>query len=280
MIRKMVAACLAATALGGSPSLAGMMIGIQFVQGGPALPSSTVAGVVPQSNYNIVTVVEEAGADGTTGPLTAADGSATGVTLTHDSNDAYTSYTGTTTPNGMLLHGEDKTGPAGGSYALGPTPTATYTFNNLPSGTYDLIAYTEDEWSDVTANLAVGSTTYCIIDQYVPSGTPAFVLADSTNPDNRDVGNYVEFFNVDPVDGTITLTNQGEGGGDDTASINGLQIMSAVPEPDSLLLSICSTLTLSLLRRRRVASHANRSKNCRWSSSVHVLRLNHCACHS
>ena len=71
---------------------------------------------------------------------------------------------------------------------------------------------TVDEWSNVAANISVGSTTYYVFDQYIPSGTPSFLSAHSTDPNNRDVGKYVEFLNVAPVNGRIIFTNTSEGG--------------------------------------------------------------------
>jgi hypothetical protein len=167
-----------------------------------------------------------AGTSGTTGPLVLSDGSVSAVTLTHNSGDGYTSQTDKTTPDGILLYGEDKSGPAGGGGP--PGFTATYTFNNVPAGEYDLIAYTEDQKSNTSANITVGTTTNYIFDQ-VSSGTPAFQLANNTNPIDRGVGNYVEFFNVAPVGGAITLTNTNEGS--NSAAIDGFQLVSVVPEP-------------------------------------------------
>jgi pimeloyl-ACP methyl ester carboxylesterase len=201
-------------------------VGIQFVQAGPTLGSSQVAGVVPQDDFNPVYVANSTGTSGTTGDLVDANGNTTGITLTHVSNDGFNTSTDTTTPNGILLNGEDKTGPPGHTQSSGPGLTATYTFNNVPSGSYNLIAYIETDSSSagVTANMTVGSTTYYVADQ-ATSGTPAFSLANNTNPSSRVTGNYVEFYNVTPSAGTITLTNTSEGGANDTAAINGLQLL-------------------------------------------------------
>jgi uncharacterized protein with GYD domain len=209
-------------------------IGIQFVQEGPTLASSQVAGVVPQDNFNPVDVNNSSGTSGTTGDLIDANGNTTGITLTHVSNDGFNTDTDTTTPNGILLHGEDKSGPAGTS--SGPGETATYTFNNLTSGTYDLIAYIETDppSSGVEANITIGSTTYYVVDESVQSGTPAFALANNTNADSRVTGNYVEFFDVAPVAGQIILTNTSEGDPvSNSAAINGFQLIpQSAPAPD------------------------------------------------
>jgi hypothetical protein len=216
-------------------------IGVQFVQAGPALTATQIAGVIPQDNFNPVYVANSAGTSGTTGSLIDTNGYTTGITLTHVSNDGFNTLTDTTTPNGILLHGEDKTGPAGQNSSVAPGYTATYTFNNVPAANYDLIAYIECD-ADFTnqnnvienANLTVGPTTYFVTDQAVSGGTPAFQLANNTNPNIRLTGNYVEFFNVAPISGEITLTNAEAGGPYNTAAINGLQLtpVSSSPLPN------------------------------------------------
>jgi hypothetical protein len=243
--------------LGSAPSFA-MMIGVQFAQAGPALLPDEVAGVVPQAGFNVIIVASGHGTSGLTLPLAASDGTATPVTLEHISNDGFNSNTGTTTANGALLHGEDKSGPEGGGPSSGPGESAVYVFQNVPAGNYNLIAYTEDERSGVNANLTVGSTTYYIVDEQVSNGTlPPFLLADSTDPDVRTVGNYVEFMNVSPKGGVINLTNTSEGGGNDDAAINGIQLIQTddteLPEPRSLGLASCIGLMLLRRRAKRVA---------------------------
>lgn len=209
------------------------MLGVQFVQAGPALIPTQAAGVIPQTNFNPVFVNNSTGTSGTTGDLADAFGNNTGITLMHSSNDGYNSNVETNTADGTLLHGEDKSGPAGRTLSNNPGLTSTYTFNNVPTGNYALIAYTENDWSGVNANLTVGATTNYITDQAVggvpdatPQPVPAFLSANNTNPNTRVTGNYVTFNNVTPVNGQITLTNTSEGGANDSASINGFQLVS------------------------------------------------------
>jgi hypothetical protein len=220
------------------------LIGVQFVQAGPALASTQVAGIVPQDNYNVVNVNNSSGTNGTTPLLLNSNGSPTSVTLTHVSNDGYNSNTATSTPNGILLHGEDKTGPAGTTQSSKPGLTSTYTFNNVPPGTYNLIAYIENDYAGVSANMTVGPTTYYVIDESV-TGTPPFTLANSTDPNNRATGNYVEFLNVSPVQGQITVTYTSEGGANDTASINGFQLQTVGTQtsPNVVTVTPVSTTT-------------------------------------
>jgi autotransporter-associated beta strand protein len=198
-------------------------VGVQFVLSGPTLASTAVAGVIPQDNFNWVFITAGAGTSGTTGDLTDADGNFTPITLTHVSNDGFHTNTATNTNDGILFRGEDKSGSGGQSSA--PGLTATYTFNNVPTGRYDLIAYIENDTAGVNANLTVGTTTNYVIDESVFAVTPSFALANNTDPNNRVAGNYVEFFGVAPTAGSITLTNTSEGGGNNTASINGFQLL-------------------------------------------------------
>lgn len=222
----------ASVGLAQSTGIKNASVGIQFVQGGLALTPSQVAGAVPQGNFNPVAVANSTGTSGTTNFLLDTNGNATGITLTHVSNDGFSTHTDTTTPDGILLNGEDKTGPAGQNSVVDPGDSATYTFNNVPSGSYNLIAYIESDADIqnrngviVNANLSVGATTYYVADQAVAGGTPAFSLANNTDPNTRITGNYVEFNNVTPSNGKITLTNTEEGGAYNTAAINGMQLL-------------------------------------------------------
>ncbi len=197
-------------------------VGVQFVLAAPALNSTDVTGVIPQGDFNPVFITAGAGTSGTTNDLMDANGNVTPITLTHVSHDGFHTNTFTTTPNGVLLRGEDKSGSGGQTSP--PGLTSTYTFNGVPDGTYALIAYTENDLAGVNADLTAGSTTYYITDE-LGAGSPPFTLANNTDSSNRITGNYVEFSNITPVGGTITLTNTSQGGGNNTASINGLQLV-------------------------------------------------------
>jgi hypothetical protein len=99
----------------------------------------------------------------------------------------------------------------------------------------------------------VGSTTYYVTDQGAVSGTPAFLSADNTVASSRVTGNYVEFFDVSPSLGSLTLTNTAEGGVDGSAPINGLQLVPAsVPEPSSIgVVGLIATWVIAGRRKRR-----------------------------
>jgi len=226
------------------------VIGIQFVESSPVLSASQIAGEIPQAHWSSAPFAYRSGGSGTTSALADSNGNATPVTLTYSSMDGATTGTDTTTPNGILFNGESKTTPPSGQFSTGPQDTATYSFNNLSSsGTYDIIAYTECDTAGVNANVTIGNLTYYITDQS-SVGTPAFVSADNTNSSLRVTGNYVDFDNLTPINGQITLTNTSEGGGNDTAAINGLQLVT-VPEPASMSLVLACGVSLRLLRRRK-----------------------------
>jgi len=226
-------------------------IGVQFAANEVALSSNDLAGMILQDNFNIVNITVNGGTSGTTGSLTDSNGSATGITLTHSSDDGFTSGTDTSTPDGILLYGEDKTGPVGGLPTDELGQTSTYTFNSVPFGTYNLIAYIQNDWLGVTANITAGATTYYVIEQS-GGGTPTFLSANNTDPNNRATGNYVEFFNLTPTDNQLTITLTAEGGGNNTAGFNGLQLQS-VPEPSTYALFGLGALLLTVAYRRKRA---------------------------
>jgi hypothetical protein len=218
-------------------------IGVQFVQAGPGLAANQWAGEVPQDNFNLVDTTAGHGVQGTTAGLYDSNGNPTPITLTHDSSDGWNTNTSTGTPNGVLLHGEDKSGPGN---------TASYSFNNVPNGRYDLIGYIENDIAGYNAVIAQGATTFWVTDA-ADSGTPAWTLADNTNPAIRITGNFVEFFNITSTSGAISFTDST---GDGTAAFNGLQLLQLqpeIPEPATAVMLVASGAAL-LARRPR--SHA------------------------
>ncbi|MDB5327842.1 MAG: regulatory domain of in-like proprotein convertase [Phycisphaerales bacterium] len=207
-------------------------VGVQFFSGMNNLNASDVAGVVPQANFNLVPAGNGMSFSGTTGPLIDGGGVVTSVTLSHAANDGGINPVDTSTPDGKLLGSEDK------SVAM---TTGTYTFNNVPAGTYTLIAYTQAD-SAAFAQISVGMSSYFINDRTTSfMGTPTFVRAQSTDAMNPDSGNYVRFDNVSPAgNGTLTLNNVAITG---SAAINGLQLVPDSPLPGV----ITATLTGSIL---------------------------------
>ncbi len=244
--------------IGGASAALGNIayIGVQFYLANPgnygspatpALAANQTAGVVPQDNFNPIGLT--GGAEATSGTdlaLVDAGGNATPVTLSFTSDSAWWN-SANSTPNEILLDGESKTSGTGN--------VMTYTLNNVPSGSYDLIVYIlNDDASLVNANYTVGATTYYVTEQG-GSGidTGAFTQASNTNSSGpRDVGNYVEFYGISPSAGSIELSGVSPGGGNANAAVNGFQLLSA-PEPASLaILAVASGALLLLRRQRRV----------------------------
>ncbi len=245
-------ACVALTALFAANASAGDLpyIGVQLTGqnqgGGTPLSAATVAGVVPQANFNVA-----AGQSG--GPLNNlvnAGGNATSVSLSWTAGDSWVTGTTTSGPNGIgdtqLLSGEDKTGSG----------TATYTLSNVPAGHYDLIVYTEsDNGSSASSTLLTGTTTgpgtLYNTDQTggTWNGSPVYVNGGTTSPTNLQVGNYIEFTNVSPVGGVLEFTHTALGG---TASYSGFQLTQYTPEPGSfVLLGIAGIGLVAIARRHR-----------------------------
>lgn len=222
-------------------------VGVQFQEtqngGSTALTPTQTAGVVPQSNFNVVNV--GAGNSATTGVLNDASGAATPVTLTYTSADAWTSGTNTSTNDGILLSGEDKSPKGAGG-------TANYTLNNVPAGVYNLFVYTVNDVPD-NASVVQGGTTYYITDQTGSQwNTSGYVRGQSTTNGSPTVASYVEFDGITVGAGGGSILFQ-DVAASSTASVNGFQLVNA-PEPSALGFLGIGAVTLLARRRRRNGS--------------------------
>ncbi len=232
-------------------------VGVQFVVpnngGNTPLASSTVAGVVPQSNFNVAN-----GQSGGPISLVNASGGATGISLSWSADDNWTAGATANGPNGIgdpeLLNGEDKT-----------RGTATYTLTGVPAGTYDLFIYTVSDTaanegsSTITTGSTTGPTTLYNVDQVGTAwnSNPAYLSGGSTtNSTSLTPGNYVEFDNVSP-NGTGTLVFQHAfvaigPGGNSSVAYNGFQLSQVVvPEPAAVTLFAMGALGLLAAAHRR-----------------------------
>jgi hypothetical protein len=175
---------------------------------GPAatLLPDEVAGVVPQSRWtNIGT-----GTDVYSGNQLLLDstGALTLVELVYSANDSWNSDTPLplTSPDAKLMKGIQKANPDPDN-DLGPTSIMTFTFRNLPQGSYDVIAYTAHNGGAPIAKFTLGATSYYVQCEVSFGGT--FIQGTATTQAEATIANYVRFNDVTTdVDGQIRFTAQ------------------------------------------------------------------------
>lgn len=138
---------------------------------------------------------------------------------------------------------------AGRGFYNGPGNSASFTINGLDNGTlYDLYI----------ASARIGGTTVGDWTTANTNATASSLIIDNTgNESNGSTWvsgvNYVYFHNVQPIGGSITMTehvNNTINGADGRVGFNGFQLIS-VPEPTTAMLA--GVGLLALLRRRRSA---------------------------
>jgi hypothetical protein len=224
-------------------------VGINFAEGGDAgttvgaaLAPGDISGAVLQGNFNNVIGLT---IDGTQ-VLVDGDGAVTPVTITAwDPTNAVPAPvnarigtgTGSATAESIMMQGSIANGFNQLSLML----------SNVPPGTYGLIVYSvgfsfnstyEEDMS------LVGAATYPTLTVRGQRSTdfianPALVRMSSTNPANRDTGNYAMFENVSPAaDGTLLLTvtpvSTNVGNTAYFPPVNALQLVTFVPPPPAL----------------------------------------------
>jgi hypothetical protein len=255
MSRKLLVTLLSAASIGGIALASGTasadLIGVNFVVQGTnvannSLSATSTAGFIPQENFNNVTSPATLGTAGTSndfGPinnLVDSTGTATNVSISGVFNNNY--QTGThpvNGPNYALLYGEFKTGKSS---------SASVTLSGLGSGSYNLVVYTVADFFDVssiTGTFSVGSDSQTVLEQEGANFNGTFVKATDNTP-----GNYIEFTNITPVSGDITLNISSVGGSN--VGVDGIQLQT-VPEPASVGIFGAGAAGLMLLSRRRRA---------------------------
>lgn len=218
----------------GEPSNLQPYIGLNFVGGGDNIGGVVsrfdVAGVAQQENWNNIAGFQVEGA-----ALADASGAATPVTVTAAGSSEHW-YSGTIasgSANGVMLQGFLSAGAS--------TEPMTLTFNNVPSGNYNVVVYSigfpfqAAYEEDITVTGGGSYPTYRV---KAESGlefnaNPAFRRMTSTDASARAMGNYVQFDNVAPAgDGSITVSAQWvstEAGNGHQPAINGVQLVKVNP---------------------------------------------------
>ncbi len=241
----------------GEPSNLRPYVGVNFIGGGyvsedaVSLAPADVAGAVLQENWNNL------GNSLDPVPLTDARGAATPVTL------ALSLPTGTAP--GMWSSGTRFSGDADGDLLQGfinngiSTDPVTLSFAGVPSGTYQVLAYTMG--FDFQANYQEsftlqGTGSYPTYHGLGETGLdfsqgPGYRRITNTDASVHPRGNYVQFDNVRPAaDGTLTLIVQYEAttGGSYNPAINAVQLIQVLPvtaKPRLSFTGAASALTLA-----------------------------------
>ncbi|HMJ90118.1 MAG TPA: PA14 domain-containing protein, partial [Candidatus Acidoferrum sp.] len=200
-------------------------VGVSFTGRGDCAPAcstllgSTIAGLLPQGNWNNI----DNSADGTFGGLSPAlkdgNGAATSVTLTYDANDSWNNDGPSGTSDEKLMNGISK--------ANGANRQNVYTFNNVPAGLYDVLVYLNVNGDNRIGDISSAGVTYYYTSQHAFGGS--FIQITNQNPAGpRDTGNYVKFRVLPNAANQIPISfiNRGDADG---IGISGFQLVS-LPE--------------------------------------------------
>ncbi len=177
------------------------------------LDLTDVAGVVPRGNWNNLS-----GNNVHNAVLNDSNNTPTTVTIFYDADEQWGSNAGKTTPDRKMLNGY-----------LGISNDGHYRplfFNNVPNGAYKLIMYNgrgDQQPQGYTVNNNTATTLHIM-----PEGafTDVWIRGTSTNPNARDVCNYVQFDEVAPIGGTITIDCRSESF---RGMMNGIQLIPLAP---------------------------------------------------
>jgi len=208
---------------GGNPSGAGNHGGSPTF-----LDPSDVAGVQPTAGwYNVSGSVGRSTLLNNV-PVNFIDGSATPVTLSFVADEEWTSGTSpaspaVATPNQKLFDGYF--GFANGDHTI--SDVRPLYVQNVPEGNYSLIVYSlrdgSGEPESITINNNPDTTLHVKSQGAADWGTsPTFVRGVSTDINAPDLCNYVQFDNVQPVAGTITIDARSEFF---RSPVNGIQLI-------------------------------------------------------
>ncbi len=241
-----------------------------FTNGGPvaAMQSTETAGVVPQAFWNAAGI---GGQNNTTvnrsGNLAAGtvyDGTGAvvpGLSMTWNGWETFSTDIPETPGNNRMMKGYLDAGPAG--------MTATVTISGLPSAYtsagYDLLVYFDGEqtigsqdrvgrWR-VYEGTSIAAPLLAEAFGRDPAGidfSGTFVRATGTSAAAATAGNYIQFSGLHAP--TLTLEAFGAAGDVPRAPVNGIQIVSSIPEPSTLVMLVMGAVGLLACARRRRAA--------------------------
>ena len=190
---------LVVSALGALPTISVNFEGGNAAGAPTQLLPTDVAGLIPLPNWNNLN-----GNNVHNVVLNDSNGTPTAVTIFFDADESWGSGTGTATPDRKMFNGY-----------LGISNDGNYRpvfLNNVPNGAYKLIMYNVRDGQEnqaYTVNADVLNTLH-IRHQGPAEYADAFVRGSSTNPNARDLCNYVQFDQVQPINGTITIDCRAE----------------------------------------------------------------------
>ncbi len=212
------------------------------------LAPATVAGLVPQVNWNNIN--NSAAFNGVTGPLNDSNGTPTTITLNYDANDSWNN------DDPSVVTGDEQMFK-GISKANGANRTNRYTFSGVLPGTYDVIVYLNVNGDNRIGDLTANGITRYFTSQHTFGG--AFIESTNTNPGGpRDLGNFIRFraVPVTPGPGNIAMTfvNRGDPDGVGIAGFQLVQVYgpalvtaSTVGDPNSVYVTFSAAMNSTAL---------------------------------
>lgn len=277
--------CLSVALIGlmstGSAALADVSIGINFVGGSESLPSfsnggpvnvmqpSEIAGLVPQAFWNNAGIGWQnntsANRTGTLASGTIRDSIGATVSRLSMTWNGYATFSTSIVEqpgNNRMMKGLLDAGPT--------TAASTVTITGVPAdycaAGYDLLVYFDGEHTvgsqDRVGRWRVhgGTTAYAPLlgeifgrDPVGVNFSGTFIEATGTSVSSATTGNYVRFVGLHAP--SLTLEALGVGGDVPRAPVNGIQIVSSVPEPGAFGILAVTMFGLGAYtwRRRRHA---------------------------
>lgn len=222
-------------------------VGVNFLDDVVVTPlaAATVAGAVPQANWN-----NGAGANNTLSNLTAdlnGGANATAISVTWSGSPNTWASTGRGEENNGFAAGGDRDLMTG-YIDTDNTSVTTMVFSGIPApfstGGFDVYVYMLGGVPGRGGQYTLGATTL-----QGDSPTNPSAHSQDLGVDHNDVGTYLLFPNVTGT--SFTLTGTPIFGGTPRAPINGIQLVQRIPEPAAPGLAGLVAAAALLRRRRR-----------------------------